>query len=824
MDKALLIAEKPSLMRTIQEVYNKNKNAIPYEIVFTSQSGHLVTLKLPDELDDKLKIYSWDTLPFFPEDYGGWKYRIINQKKKSNFSTPAERYALIKNEIKSGNYDFIIHAGDPDQEGELLVNLVLEQMNNKLPVKRFWTNDLTESHVLNALQNLRDDNERSLTRLLDAAKVRQHSDYLFGMNISRGASIQMKGRVACGRVKTFIQACVVQRDDAITDFSPTTVYGVKTNYSLGFSGSLFSATAVNKDENSDADQKEGIVWYQTEEEAENVIKTLTQKAKVLVRNTTHTKTYAPKLFKLSSLQVEAGKLGYNPDQVLAIAQSLYEKQIMSYPRTSCEYLGSDENFEGILKAMNDIDELQPYINMINDSDIVRVKSTKKWINDKELESKGHSALRPTIKKLEIESLSEDERTIYMMIAKRFVAMFMPPLEQENVELITSNNGKGFKSKGKRTLTKGYTEILGIKTNDVELPECATGDELEVDNFEVAKKTTKCPSYFTQADLIALCENPIRYLDDPKLKELGKKLTVGTEATRAGIISQLIKKDHYLETFTEKKKEYVKATETGTEIIRNLDGLIICKPDMTGDWENKLEDIRNGKKVPDVAEGEIRKDLITMLNEIKEKNMVSLNQAKSLDLKCPKCGAPLIALNRVYMCSNNKKDSEHPCDFHVFKTINGANITETDLQDLLDKGRTTPKTMTSQKSGKKYKAIIKLDENYQTGLQFESNETEYVCPKCGSPIKKIGNNEHPGYGCTNNNCDFILWSTVSRKKLPEKNIKELFTDGVTSKINGFISKRGTPFSAKLKMDSNYKIIFDFGDNKSKTSQTTTSNQH
>ena len=202
--RALLIAEKPSLRRTIEAVYKKYIKEIPYEIDFMDQRGHLLTLVLPDEMDPALKKWSWSTLPIEPERLGGWRYKVIQERKTGNFLTSSERYEAIRKKLLTEKYDFIINAGDPDQEGELLIRIVLaelkkelhaEQASNykqSLPIKRFWSNDTTEPKVLEALKNLRDDdNDPMLVNLLKAAYGRQHSDYRVGMNISRAASLKM---------------------------------------------------------------------------------------------------------------------------------------------------------------------------------------------------------------------------------------------------------------------------------------------------------------------------------------------------------------------------------------------------------------------------------------------------------------------------------------------------------------------------------------------------------------------------------------------------------------------------------------------------------
>ena len=256
--RALLIAEKPDLMRKIEACYRAHPSEIPYSITFTAQRGHLVTLKKPDELDEELKEWSWDTLPIVPEKHGGWQYQVIKEKKTGNYMTPRERYDEIKKELLTGKYDFVINAGDPDQEGELLVRIVLEHMKNKLPVKRFWTNDLTESHILHALQNLRDDDhDPMLKNLLAAAYGRQHSDYRFGMNLSRAATLKMGARVACGRVKTPILAIVCRREEEIENFKPKTTYGVQAMYTEGFAGSLINNAARGGEE--DEEGNDGVI-------------------------------------------------------------------------------------------------------------------------------------------------------------------------------------------------------------------------------------------------------------------------------------------------------------------------------------------------------------------------------------------------------------------------------------------------------------------------------------------------------------------------------------------------------------------------------------
>lgn len=662
--KALLIAEKPSLRRTIEAVYNKYKKEMPYEIDFMDQRGHLLTLVLPDEMDSKLKKWQWDTLPIEPESLGGWKYKLIQERKTGNFLTSEERYEAIKKRLSNNKYDFIINAGDPDQEGELLIRIVLarlsEELDMKLPIKRFWSNDITEPKVLEALKELKDDDEDAmLVNLLKAAYARQHSDYRVGMNISRAASLKMNSRVACGRVKTPIMAIVCRRELEILNFVPSTVYGVKVQYSEGFEGQLTepgilndnassrkkakgdkqsdkaeNASAAKANDGSDSvgrasskdasseDKEEGagLIWFDKKEEAEELIKTLRGPAKVLKYQSRKTETQPPKLFKLATLQIAAGKLGYNSAKTLEIVQSLYEKGYVSYPRTDCEFISSNEKLYELLKSSMSVPELAEYIKTITNGAIKKVRSSTRWVNDKKLKEAGHSALIPTTYKPDFDKLSHEQQDIYRLICRQFTAIFLPPLVQRKVEIITDINGQIFRSTGKTLVDEGYSRIFGSKTNDADIPQHRAGDVLETDSFELAEKTSSCPKRFTDADLIAVCEAPHRFLTDMSHKSLGRALKIGTSATRASIIEELIKRDKYLQRHKEKKTEYIIPTDEGMHIYERLKDRKICQVDMTAEWEEKLETIRSGELDLPQFEESMRKDVRTMIEDIRSLNV------------------------------------------------------------------------------------------------------------------------------------------------------------------------------------------------------------
>lgn len=794
---ALLIAEKPSLLRTIEEVYEKNRSEIPYKMTGLSQRGHLVTLKLPNEIDPEQAKWKWENLPFHPEEHGGWQYKVIKEKKQGNFATAKERLLEIKQELDSGDYDFVIHAGDPDQEGELLVNLVLSALQNKLPVKRFWTNDLTEGAVLNELKNLHDDNDAMRRNLLAAAYGRQHSDYRFGMNLSEAASLKMNARVACGRVKSPMLGIICKREEEIINFRPSTSYGVVAEYADGFTGQYFEPSVnagKKKDDDEDEDQQSGYIYFDTKQEAADFISGLDKSGTIVSYKKEKKETLPPKLYKLSSIQVDAGKYGIEPNETLEIIQGLYDRQYLSYPRTDCEYLSSHENFQAFLRSVAVIPEFKPYVDQISKADIMRVKKTKKWVNDKELQEAGHSALRPTEKTMTEDvyrNLTEGEKIIYDLICKRFLAAFLPPLVQNKVEIVTDISGKKFKSTGKTLVSLGFMELLGSNVKDKELPAHKNGDSLEVAKFDFAEKTTTCPKKFTQATLIAACEAPHKFLNDQSLKSLGKRLQIGTPATRSDIIKRLIYTDKYLTTSKEGKKEYLVPTELGRAIYRNMKDCDIMKVDLTGEWEEKLEEVRRGNLSLQELEAGMIEHVNHLLEDIKNKEMVKFEGKKYPEVgTCPACGAPMLSGPKGFFCSNYKDG----CKMGAFKMICDSMIKDTEFAEML-KGKTIKKEI--KKGDKKWPQLLRYDPEQKKVVFVEdvATESSYKCPKCKNVLKinmRVAECE---------SCGFKLWKTVCGKELNDKQLEKILSGGKTL-VKGMKSKAGKKFDAYVKLKSDF----------------------
>lgn len=776
MKRALLIAEKPSLMRTIQETY-KEVSGLDYKITkFMAQAGHLVRLLLPSELDETQKVWSWENLPFYPEDHGGWKYRIIEGK--------TQLFNDIKKEINSGNYDFIIHCGDPDAEGQLLVQLVLNECKNKLPVKRFWSNDLTPKAIENGLKNLKDnDNDPFLVNLYKAALSRQKTDYLYGMNLSQAISLKTRQTMAIGRVKTPVTKIIVDRENEIANFKPTTTYEVSVDYKLGFSGTMF-------DEN-------GNVSFETTEDAKKIINSLGKKAKVISVETKEEKTNPPAYYKLSTLQIAAGKaFGYNADKVLELAQSLYEKKVLSYPRTSCEFLSSATDFNALLKSAAYIPELVPFIKKISSSDIKAIANNKRYCNDKKLQEAGHSALMLT--ELPPKNLTNDEMNIYIMVAKQLVASFMEPLIENKTVIITDIDDKKFKSNGKVLVSKGYTELLTKKSDDVELPKLNKGEVIDVDKFNVDEKTTTCPARYTDADIIALMENPSKFLIDKSLKDnLSGKLKIGTEATRATEIKDICGKTGYAEKKKGKgKNELIYALPKSMNLISQIKQFEVTSVDMTAKLEYKLDLIKTGELRAEDYYKEMKENVREQVKAIKNENISAVAaNSKKVIAKCS-CGGDMVLGEKSVFCSNWK---EKGCKCGFPKVVLGAKITDNDI-DKLFAGKSIVKTL--KKDDKTWKQQLKLSSSFNLEFVKDDNVAEdLICPICGKNLKVT----EKGFPCVDRDCGFIIWNTFCNAKLSKSDVKKLL-DGKRVKKT-MVSKAGKEFEGYLVWQDE-KIVIEF----------------
>lgn len=781
--KALLIAEKPSLMNEIKKAYQNM--TISDEITFMSFTGHIMSLAKPGEYKEEWAAKEWnkDMLPIIPDKFKC----VVSDNNKAKFNE-------LKKEVLSGKYDYLINACDPDREGQAIWQNFIDYLECKLPVKRFWSNDLTEKKIQNTLLNLRDNiNEPFLKNLTIASQLRANFDWLVGMNLSVICSLKMGTTCNIGRVKIPTLKLLVDRELEIRNFTSSTTYEVEGIFKEGYSGIYID--------------EDGPVRFKTLEMAKDFSEILPKTAKVksIIKKTD--KINPQQLYSLDKLQKDCNEIfGYPSDKTKMLAQSLYEKKILSYPRSDNPYISTElaKEFPRLFRTVQEIEELAPYANEIvkNPELLAKVGKNKNYVNDAKMAESGHYAITPTGTKPNLNSLSDDEKNVLTLVCKRFVGIFLPQQQILKTTVITEVGDYLFKTNASKVIEKGFTILYKSKSNDIELPNIKEGDITSLKDTKINEKISKPPKRFTDATLLAAMVNPIKYLKDSKLKDTIKESKgIGTVATRDVLITELVNKE-----YIKREKKNLVPSEKSIAIIKNLDGRNIVSIDLTGIWENKLAEIESGNLNAD----EFRNDMVKyVLDEI--------NAIDSMDIKvkipgnkkkydvigvCPKCKGNVLDGKSYYICEHYKKEN-NSCDFVISKMVMGAKITKSDIINLLNNKPTKEKVLTKKDKTKITKKLI-IDSNGK--LALEKAAIIGKCPKCGS---NIINTKY--YKCEKykNGCDFILGKTFGEAEITIEDVQALLEMKQTPTMKNCKWKSGNISTVFLKLDDDFKIkpIFD-----------------
>lgn len=681
----LVLSEKPSLSRTVQTVYNSHKNEYPFTADFMSFAGHLCALKEPQEYKDEWLKWDLNTLPIIPEEF---LYKVSKDKTKL--------FNDIKKAIKSGDYDGIINNCDGDAEGQAIFHTNINLIGTKLPLFRLWANDLTENEIDRAFKNLRKESEPSLVNLTNRAFSRAKMDWLIGMNGTRAFALKTSSKTVIGRVQTPVLKLIVNRELEIQNFNPQEYFTLNATFKNDrdeYIGTYFNPN----DDKMIIDKKE----------IETIKNNLIKDATILAIETKRVETQAPQLFSLTTLQQEANtKLGFSAQKTLDLAQSLYEKKITSYPRTEsvCVTESVAKTFPDLLKNLKNIPEYEVFIKQITKINLDKASKNTKYVNDKKVGS--HYALIPTTENPNKTSLTVDEKSLYDLICRRFIAIFMPASVCDKTVIVTEDNKILFKTNGSIMIEKGYLEVLGKNSSDTELPLLHKGDKVQLVNSEIQSKFTQPPTRYNDATLIKAMETAGKNIKDEQLLEEMKGLSLGTPATRAGIIERLLKIG-----VVKKDKKYFIPTELGIWQIKTLGDMNIANVELTAEFEKKLSMIEDGSLDTDNFNKEMNTYILKLVEELKklqyEKtniNSQSNNLSNVVLGKCPKCGKEVISTSgkfgKYFKCNS--------CDFKISGKIAGKTITDTNVKDLLKNNKTKEIKGFISKNNKKFNAILILD--------------------------------------------------------------------------------------------------------------------
>ena len=629
--KSLVLAEKPSVARDIARVLGCSKKlngAIEgNRYVVTWALGHLVTLADPEEYDKKYKEWKLEDLPMMPK-----KMELVVIKQT------AKQYHAVKTQLYRKDVNEIIIATDAGREGELVARWILEKSGCRKPIKRLWISSVTDKAIKAGFSSLKDG--REYDTLYSAAWARAEADWLVGINATRALTCKYNAQLSCGRVQTPTLAMIKKREEEIRSFKPETYYGIN----LMAEGIRFT-WQDKKSGSARSFSKERIeTLKQKMQGAPLFIKEVEKKAK---------KTYAPALYDLTELQRDANKkFGFSAKETLNIMQRLYENhKILTYPRTDSRYLSSD--VIGTLKERLKACAVGPYKKMAGSLSMKPVKANKSFVDDKKVSD--HHAIIPTEQFVQLEHLTNEERKIYDLVVRRFLAVLYPPFEYEQTTVKAGCEEEEFLAKGKIVLKEGWKEAYEGSWSDEEdeeqkgesalreqkLPNLEKGMQFSNNiRIEIITGTTRPPAHFNEATLLSAMENPVRYMesrDAKTVKTLGETGGLGTVATRADIIDKL-----FHSFLMEKRGKEIFITSKGRQLLK-LVPEDLKKPELTADWENKLSKIAEGKLKDKIFLSEIRIYAQELTKEIKTGDG-TFRHDNLTNTKCPVCGKRMLAVN------------------------------------------------------------------------------------------------------------------------------------------------------------------------------------
>ena len=601
----LCIAEKPSVGREIARVLGAtaSKNGYMegngYWVSWTF--GHLCTLYEPEDYGMEWKQWRMEVLPMIPQRF---RLKLIPEKGSM------AQFEILKDLISK--CEEVINCGDAGQEGEVIQRWVMQKAGCKVPVKRLWISSLTEEAIKEGFANLYPASD--FDNLYAAGSIRAIGDWLLGMNASRAYTLKFaapKQVISIGRVQTPTLALLVERQKAIANFKPEKFWELRTLYK----GGLFQSTKGRMG----TEEAAKTLCAKVESAPFTVTKVEKKKAK----------EGAPKLFDLTLLQVESNrKFGFSAEETLQIIQSLYEKKLTTYPRVDTNFLPNDvyPKVPGIMRG------LVPYATYTQELlSKGALPKSKKVFNDKKITD--HHAIIPTGEFAAASSLNRNEKLVFDLVIRRFLAVFYPDCEYDNTlvtgEVVTDDAKVEFKATGRVIVNPGWRVLFpdksqeeGEEEKDSEeklLPAYQVG-ESGPHKPEIVAKQTQPPKYMTEADLLKAMETAGKTVEDDSLRELMKANGIGRPSTRAAIIETLLRRKYIY-----KEKKRVMPTPMGIKLIDTIPNRLLKSAELTGQWDKKLRDISEGNYSPSDFMAQLRQMVGAVVDEVQRTPRVVLGE-------------------------------------------------------------------------------------------------------------------------------------------------------------------------------------------------------
>lgn len=620
--KSLVLAEKPSVGREIATVLkcgNKNKGYIEgSQYVVTWSLGHLVTLAEPDDYDKKYKEWRLEDLPMLPPSM---KLKVIRQT--------SHQFQVVRSLMKRDDIKELVIATDAGREGELVARWIMVMANWKKPFRRLWISSQTDDAIREGFASLKAGS--AYNNLYDAAVCRAEADWLIGLNVTRALTCKFNAQLNAGRVQTPTLAMIVNREAEIKHFVPVDYWTVRIDFGNYYgdwrnnagNGRIFNQSLA-KEIASKIQGHPGVIKdIHTERKSEG----------------------APLAYDLTELQRDANKrYGYSAQKTLSILQDLYERhKLVTYPRTDSRYITTDivPTLAARLKGIS----VAPYSQLVKPLLQNPLNPTKRFVDNSKVTD--HHALIPTEQPLRLTSLKEEERKLYDLIVRRFIAVLYPPYRYDQTTIVTAVNGEYFHSRGKVVKDRGWRAITSRTTEkdgtgEEALPEQTLtlqnkGELKKVKNIIINKSKTRPPSRYTEATLLTAMESPGRFIENEDLRESMKESGLGTPATRAEIIEKLINT-----SYIERQGKELVPTSKGIQLI-GLVSPALKTPELTAQWEQRLSNIARGRGSKKEFIADIRKNAAELVKSVIADTAVykADNITKT---KCPVCGKYMLLVN------------------------------------------------------------------------------------------------------------------------------------------------------------------------------------
>ncbi len=714
MAKTLVIAEKPSVGKDFTKVlpgpFLKHEGFLESEThVVTWAVGHLVQLAEPEEYGANFKKWRMADLPILPD-----KFKLIVRDERSR-----KQMTVIKKLIVREDVDLVINACDAGREGELIFAYLYEKAAAKKPVQRLWLSSMTTKAIKAGFDSLRPAHE--FATLEQAARSRSEADWIVGMNATRAATIRLRsafdGAVSLGRVQTPTLAILARREEEIKAFVPEPYWTVDATFDVvggaagrTYDGRYFAGTQSR---------------LKTAAEAEAVVEAVRGGRGTITKlEKTKRSEKAPLLYDLTSLQRDANtRFGFSAKRTLAAAQRCYEEhKALTYPRTNSRFLTQDMIPElkptaELVGTHREYAKAAQYVVGLDTLPLGRV------INDAKVTD--HHAIIPTRSEHNLEKMSDDDRRIYDLVTRRFLAAFHPEAVFENTRLETTVAEYVFRTSGKVLVVPGWRGVYGEgmdegaeRDDDDEgrsqnLPKLEQGEDADVREVASEAKETKPPRRYSDASLLAAMETAGKLVEEDELREAMKESGIGTPATRAAIIERLISVG-----YVERDGRALVCSDKGLNVIRLLDGHALTSPALTGDWEKRLAHIEAGAEKREAFMRDIGEFARSTVETLDEK-LKSVKIERATLGPCRVCGAEIRENRKGFSCWSREDPG---CGFVIWKNKAGKTLTPAIARELIDKGFTEKQvTGFKGKSGKSFRAKLILQQGEDGKWRVEFDE-------------------------------------------------------------------------------------------------------